>query len=55
MCSKQDDVSSSAAESNSGLSAHIFALALKLFGTGWEGQGELKTDPQVRILHFICN
>ena len=47
MCSKQDHVSPSAAECNSGLFALMSALALKLFVTGGEGQGELKTDPQV--------
>ena len=32
------------------------ALALKLFGTGGEGQGELKTDPQVRFyISFVIN
>lgn len=56
MCSKQDHVSPSATESNSGLFALMSALALKLFVTGGEGQGELKTDPQVRFyISFVIN
>ena len=53
MRSKQDHVSSSTTESNSRFFALMFAV--KLFETGGEGQGELKTELRVRILHLICN